>query len=627
MRAAAASLVVATLSLVPAAASGQAAPAAASALPVLAPTPRFADPGRRAALKRVLPEIARLVESRMAEMHAPGASFGVVIDGEPVFADGRGVRKAGGAGAVNADTVFRIASMSKSFTALAILLLRDEGRLSLDDPAAKYVPALAGMPLPTRDSPPLTVRHLLTHSAGFPEDNPWGDRQLAVSNETMDAWVRAGLPFSTAPGTAFEYSNYGFALLGRIVSHVSGMPYERFITTRILQPLGMTSTVWDAQDVPAGRLAMGHRYENGAWTPEPPLGDGAFGAMGGLFTSARDLSRYVAFMLSAWPPRDDEDRGPVRRSSVREMQQGQRLSSFGADRPSPDQPLRAATRAYAYGLSVSRDCRFAHLVAHGGGLPGYGSTMTWLPEYGVGVIVLANVTYAPAGGVGRAILDRFDATGGLQPRVLPASAALVDAQARITSLVRRWDDDAAERLAADNLLLDRSLADRRVDVARLREEVGPCEPGGDVQPENWLRGTFRLRCERGWVDASFTLAPTTPPRVQYLAFTAGRPLRPAAAGLLEQLVTLINAWDDGVAARAIGAPVDRGALRRQLAALSTNYGSCRTGDVLNGNGATRFRIRLECDRGRVDLGVDTDAESARVTSLAFARPDGETCVP
>src|SRR5204863_4720281 len=101
-----------------------------------------------------------------------------------------GVRETRNHARVTPDTTFRIASMTKSFTALSILKLRDEGKLSLDDPVARYVPALAGLPYPTKDSPTLTIRHLLTHSEGFPEDNPWGDRQLAQSDETLRAWMR-----------------------------------------------------------------------------------------------------------------------------------------------------------------------------------------------------------------------------------------------------------------------------------------------------------------------------------------------------------------------------------------------------------------------------------------------------
>ena len=94
----------------------------------------------------------------------------------------------------------------------------------------------------------------------------------------------------------------------------------------------MTSTRWEASAVPAGHLAKGYQWKDGAWTEEPPLPDGSFGAMGGLITTGHDLARYVAFLLSAWPARDDPDTGPVRRSSVREMQQSGRFEGLSANR-------------------------------------------------------------------------------------------------------------------------------------------------------------------------------------------------------------------------------------------------------------------------------------------------------
>ena len=202
----------------------------------------------------------------------------------------------------------------------------------------------------------------------------------------------------------------------------------------------MRSTFWDTGDVPADRIAHGYRRNGERWIKETPLAHGSFGAMGGLYTSTDDLARYVAFMLSAWPPRDDAEAGPVRRSSVREMQQGQRHSNLAVFRTAPDAPLTVRSSAYAYGLGSTEDCRFRMTVAHGGGLPGFGSTMQWLPDYGVGVIVLANVTYAGAGGIGRDILEKLAATGALQPRTLPASAALLETRAAITALVNQWSD-------------------------------------------------------------------------------------------------------------------------------------------------------------------------------------------
>src|SRR5215211_4804712 len=123
---------------------------------------------------------------------------------------------------------------------------------------------MADLPYPTKDSPVITIRHLLTHSEGFPEDNPWCDRQLAQSADTMHAWIRTGIPFSTAPGTAFEYSNFGFAILGQVVAKASGRPYSEYVRDNILRPLGMNSSAFEMSTVPRDRIALGYRWEDNA---------------------------------------------------------------------------------------------------------------------------------------------------------------------------------------------------------------------------------------------------------------------------------------------------------------------------------------------------------------------------
>ena len=168
------------------------------------PPPQFTDPQRKQKLAAAFPEFEKLFKTFMERSQAPGAVFGVIVDGELVWVKAAGVREKTNDAVVTPETVFRIASMTKSFTAMAVLKLRDDGKLSLDDPVAKYVPELANLPYPTSDSQALNVRHLLTHSEGFPEDNPWGDRQLAQPDKTMREWMRTGIPFSTSPGTAFE---------------------------------------------------------------------------------------------------------------------------------------------------------------------------------------------------------------------------------------------------------------------------------------------------------------------------------------------------------------------------------------------------------------------------------------
>ena len=225
-----------------------------------------------------------------------------MIDGDLAYVKGFGVRDRTSQAPVTPDTVFRIASMTKSFTALSILKLRDAGKLSLEDPVAKWIPEFARFQYPTRDTAPIRIRQLMSHGAGFPEDNPWGDRQLSTDDATLTRWLEQGLPFSTPPDTSFEYSNYGFALLGRIVSKASGVPYAEYLAKNILAPLGMRSTTLEAATLPANVRAMGYRLLENEYFEEPSLPHGAFGSMGGLLTSARDLGRYVAFHLSAFPP-------------------------------------------------------------------------------------------------------------------------------------------------------------------------------------------------------------------------------------------------------------------------------------------------------------------------------------
>jgi len=479
--------------------------------------PRFTDPSRRARLSSAFSDIDRVFRDFGARAHVPGGAWGVVIDGDLVHTGTFGFRDLEAKAPVTVDTVFRIASMTKSFTTISILKLRDEGKLSLDDPAERYVPELRGLNYPTDDSPRITIRHLLSHAEGFPEDNPWGDRHLADPDEQLSAMMRGGIPFSNAPGIAYEYSNYGFAILGRIVSRVSGRAYGDYVAANILKPLGMVSTTLQPSAVPPDRLAHGYRWEDEQWKEERLLADGSFGAMGGLLTSVPDLARYVAVLMSAWPPRDGPETGPIRRSSMREMQQISRPQAATVTRAPASGATQLNTGGYGFGLRVSQTCSLSHVVTHGGGLPGFGSHMRWLPEHGVGIVTLGNVTYTAWGGVVGEAFDLLEKTGALRPRAVQPSPALVRARDAVTRLIVRWDDQEADRIAADNLFLDRSKDRRRAEFDALRTELGSCAADeGFTVVENALRGQWTMTCERGKARASITLAPTMPPRVQFL---------------------------------------------------------------------------------------------------------------
>ena len=245
------------------------------------PPPRFADPDRVAKLKSAMPDIDRLFRAYATDKKIPGMVWGVVIDGQVAHLGSFGVRDRASNAPVTPDTAFRIASMTKSVTALAVLKLRDDGRLSLEDPVSRWIPAFARMERPTRDTPPLTIRQLLSHSAGFPEDNPWGDQQLSATDAMLDDWLAKGIPFSTPPGTRYEYSNYAFGLLGRVVTKAAGVPYEQYVRAEILSKLHMDGSTFQFADVPAARRAIGYRLKpDGTYAEEPPLPHGVFGVDG-----------------------------------------------------------------------------------------------------------------------------------------------------------------------------------------------------------------------------------------------------------------------------------------------------------------------------------------------------------
>src|SRR5207302_61246 len=161
----------------------------------------------------------------------------------------------------------------------------------------------------------------------------------------------------------------------------------------------------EPSSVPADRLAHGYRREDNQWKEERQLPHGAGGSMGGMLTSINDLSTYVSVYLSAWPPHDGPETAPIRRASLREMQQLWRPAGASVARDASG-ALQLTSGGYAYGLRVSQTCAFRTIVSHTGGLPGFGSIMQWLPDYGVGIIAFGNLTYT---GWGRTVANAFDA--------------------------------------------------------------------------------------------------------------------------------------------------------------------------------------------------------------------------
>jgi CubicO group peptidase (beta-lactamase class C family) len=506
-----------------------------------------------------LPEVDRIADEFLASGRSPGLAYAVVRGGAVAHAGGRGEARVGGPVPTSA-TVFRIASMTKSFLAATLLALRDEGRVVLDEPVATYVPELHGLALPTRDSRPPTVRDLLTMSTGWPTDDPWADRSEQMTRAELSAELSAGLTFDTAPGIAFDYSNLSYAVIGRIVSNTSGGRFQDAVNARVLQPLGLVSTAFRADDVDAELLADGHVRRDGQWQVEPTSSTGEFAAIGGLFSSCDDLARWVGVLCGAFPPRDDDDPAvPAARATLREMQQAHRL--YAAERGVPGDLARPGeVEAYGFGLFVSLHPRFGTIVSHPGGYPGFGSRMVWHPETGIGVIGLANGRYGgPYRDTQRMLLALLDAADAPARAVtVPSSAArLYD---DVDRLLDSWDDALLDSIAATNLdgdvpreLRARETADAIAHVGGelgSREEVAVRTPSSAVW---WRRGPVgRLRVE-------VLLTPQVPQRVQTLDLRAVPDPAPAVSAAAERVATALwagAAWPSDVP-RGPGVDVDR----------------------------------------------------------------------
>jgi CubicO group peptidase (beta-lactamase class C family) len=562
-----------------------------------------------------------LAESFQQRGGQPGVAYGIVARGRLAHAGGLGERWLGGP-APDAGTVFRIASMTKSFTAAAVLALRDDGRLALDDLAEDFVPELRGLALPSPDSPRVSIRHLLTMTAGFPSDDPWGDRQQGLPVAEFSALLAGGLSFAWAPGTRFEYSNLGYAVLGRVITAVAGQAYPEFVQDRLLRPLGLSRTGFEAAETDALHLARGYRRGPGSWEELLPDGCGAFAPMGGVFSCVADLAWWVGGFAGAFPPGEAGAGGahPLARAARREMQLPQVAMMQPALARLPGGPA-AGPVSYGFGLFVEEHPR-GLVVSHSGGYPGFGSNMRWHPETGIGVIVLANSTYAAAPTLAEGLLDAalreaVPARAAVSGRAAMGHAApggpwpaTLAARREANKLLYNWKDARADRLFSENVAQDEPYPERRRRIELVRERIGvfgedkrrPAEFDSPAHCRWWLRG------ERGAVQAELRLTPERHPRVQSLTL-ATPPAPDAPLGrALESLVSLLNdGARDWPPALLGSSQVDTTLLLRQLRMAGAWAGQCRQGGFRAGNGERSTTVELDGETARLVLAVAVDA--------------------
>jgi CubicO group peptidase (beta-lactamase class C family) len=579
-----------------------------------------------------LPDTLTAVETTFDRFHAsgaaPGVAYGVIADGRLVHAGGRGTIRPDGSNPPDATTRYRIASMTKSFTAAAVLRLRDDDALRLDDEVARWVPELDRGTRWSTDAPPITLRQLLTMSAGLPTDDPWGDRQLGLDADAFLRVLGAGPALGWPAGTSYEYSNLGYAVLGLVVGRASGEGYRAYVERTILGPLGLTATTYDTDGVDPAAVAPGYVRRGDAWVEEAMSPDGAFAPMGGLFSTVRDLATWVSAFLGASPSRDEPDPGvPLVRSTLREMQQLQRTIPPELRWTSAGAPPVPIVSGYGLGLFVIHDAERGRVVAHSGGLPGYGSNMRWHPATGLGIVAAANGTYAQLSLVCRDALDAL-IDGDYRPRhrarPWPQTG---EARAAIERLVERWDDELATATFTMNVALDEPFDVRRAQIDRIREVHGrlwpdPSEPVVTDTPAHlgwWLVG------ERGGrVYVEIVLGPERPARVQWLELTSVPDPSPALTAIAGRVVELLGegrpSWP---AELPLDETVDRERLDRELRAADAIFGPLALGAVIAGDGAAKASWRLTGPRGRVTLAVELADDRATIAAISLV-PDGLT---
>lgn len=452
--------------------------------------------------------LGRLAAEAAVAHHCPSVAWGLVQHGELVASGGVGALHDGAA--PDAHTVYRIASMTKSFTTAAVLSLRDEGALSLDVPVAEYAPELSGVRGP-EGSAPITLRRLLSMTAGMATDDAWADRHLDMAPDEIDGVYAAGPFFARLPDDGYEYSNLGFGMIGRTVLAATGTRVQQHVTERLLEPLGMSSTRWvEPHDL---RWARPHRTRDGAIVPDEPhpIGDGEIAPMGGLWTTVADLARWVAWLDAAnTHPAAAGDGPTLATASRREMQ---RMHTYVgvttlAGRTSP--------AGYGFGLNLRDDTDLGMVIAHSGGLPGYGTNMRWIKGRGVGVIALANTTYAPMGALTLQMLAEMHREGLLPPRPTVNAPELHDAAHRLVALLNHWDDTTAAALFSDNVALDDPFPRRAAEAAGLVERHGPLRVLG-VRAAAWGHGTIDVQGNGAPFTIALELAPLNGVSVQLYA--------------------------------------------------------------------------------------------------------------
>lgn len=309
----------------------------------------------------------KIVSRAYPNADEPGAAVIVVVDGEPVLRKGYGLANAETGAAITPDMIFRIGSVTKQFTAVAILQLVQQGKVRLDDPITKYVPDLD-----TRGQT-ITIEHLLTHTSGLPNYTALPGftdmNQRRFSPREIVALVD-DQPLDFEPGAQMKYSNTGYVLLGMVIEQASGQSYADYVREHVFEPAGMKDTRYGGSNFPTDRHVRGFEA-----------------AKGGAFGDARPLDMSQPFAAGAIESTVDD-----LWSWTRSLGEGKLVDAELLERAWTPYTPTAGKSDYGYGWGINRDREAPdeRWIGHGGGINGFLSSAVWIPERGVFVAVLSN---------------------------------------------------------------------------------------------------------------------------------------------------------------------------------------------------------------------------------------------
>jgi CubicO group peptidase (beta-lactamase class C family) len=347
-----------------------------------------------ASLRPQLPEIDSLISADFARRPVGSVTAGVVAGKELIWSKSYGDADTEKKIAADADTVYRIGSITKMFTALMLEQLVDAGKVHLSDPVEKYFPEIKTVQGRYPDAPPITLIQLATHTSGLGREPDNTETYVKGAVANWEKTLIAALPhthYILEPGTRFSYSNIGYAILGAALSRAAGEPYTEYVPKHIFQPLGMTHTALERNAQMLPHLSKGYQVmgPNGVDSETPQreheTGRGYKVPNGAIYTTVGDLARFASFLMG---------QGPESVLKTASLERFQKQIAVPAD--------VGLTSGYGIGFQVDRRDNYV-AFGHGGGVAGYTAMLLMNLPKGVGMIVFSNGAANPTSIAERAL--------------------------------------------------------------------------------------------------------------------------------------------------------------------------------------------------------------------------------